>query len=184
MKGAACDTAISYNKQLLLGIAVGSKRYIPSVVLDRSPLDPQKSAPANWATIEGYPVPENLSYSANLRGNDGYMLGDTNWFPGIGKIDGIKQTSNGVPAKFELSQNYPNLFNPTTLINYSLPKSSFISLKVYNILGQEVATLCEGFQKVGSYKADFDASKLASAVYLYRLQSNGFSQTKKMILIK
>jgi len=65
-----------------------------------------------------------------------------------------------------------------------VPKSSFVSLKVYNILGQEVATLYQGFQKAGSYKADFDASRLSSGVYLYRLMSNGFTMTKKMILMK
>ncbi|MHB8580486.1 MAG: T9SS type A sorting domain-containing protein, partial [Ignavibacteriaceae bacterium] len=62
--------------------------------------------------------------------------------------------------------------------------SSFISLKVYNILGQEVATLYTGFQKAGSYKVDFNASKLASGIYLYSLQADGFTKTMKMVLMK
>jgi len=131
-----------------------------------------------------YPVSENLRYSNTTlytAGTDGKPLGDLNWFP---ELMGVEQISSNVPASYSLSQNYPNPFNPTTVINYTVPKSSFVSLKVYNILGQEVATLYQGFQKSGTYKANFDASKLSSGVYLYRLQSNGFNETKKMILMK
>jgi len=140
--------------------------------------------PSDWATTQGYPVPENLRYSAKLEGSDGYVAGDTNWFAGSAKITGIKQVSNEIPSKFELNQNYPNPFNPSTNIKYSVPQSGFVSLKVYNILGQEVATLFAGFQKAGSYDFNFDASKLSSGVYLYRLQSNGFNKTMKMLLLK
>ncbi len=94
------------------------------------------------------------------------------------------ETNPFQPNKFELAQNYPNPFNPSTTINYTIPKSSFVSLKVYNILGQVVATLYQGYQKAGSYKFNFDASGLSSGVYLYQLQSDGFVQTKKMILMK
>jgi len=147
---------------------------------------------SNWATTQGYPVPENLAYSNTAMqsaGSDGFALGDLNWYPNQlklydGQLNGIKEIPNVIPTNFILSQNYPNPFNPTTIINYSVPKSSFVSLKVYNVLGQEVATLYEGFQKAGYYKSEFNATKLASGVYLYRLQSNGFSVTKKMILMK
>ncbi len=142
------------------------------------------SVSTNWAETQGYPIPENLKYSnAALltAGTDGKPLGDLNWFS---QLTGVAQVSNNIPEAFSLSQNYPNPFNPTTIIEYTVPKSSFVSLKVYNILGQEVATLYRGFQKAGSYKADFDASKLSSGVYLYNLQSNGFTLTKKMVLMK
>jgi hypothetical protein len=99
------------------------------------------------------------------------------------RVISIKESSK-LSESFSLSQNYPNPFNPTTNINYTVPTSGFVSLKIYNILGQEVTTLFEGFQKVGLYKVDFDASKLVSGIYLYRLQTNGFTQTKKMILMK
>ena len=89
-----------------------------------------------------------------------------------------------IPNEYALKQNYPNPFNPTTVIQYSIPQSGYVSLKIYNILGQEVTTLYNGFQKAGSYKADFDASKLSSGVYLYKLQSIGFSKTMKMIFMK
>jgi len=89
-----------------------------------------------------------------------------------------------LPGTYALSQNYPNPFNPSTEINYAIPKSGFVSLKIYNILGQEVTTLVSGNQKAGNYRVSFDASKLASGVYLYRLQAGDFTSVKKMILMK
>jgi hypothetical protein len=100
-------------------------------------------------------------------------------------VTGVKQVSNSnIPAEYTLSQNYPNPFNPTTNIDFSIPKSGYVSLKVYNTLGQEVATLFQGFQKAGFFKAEFNASKLASGVYLYRLESGNISIAKKLILMK
>lgn len=155
---------------------------------NESPLDiyllQGNAVPNNWSTMQGYPVPENLKYSNSTlytAGTDGQPLGDLNWFV---NITGIKKIPNATPAEFKLSQNYPNPFNPATNIEYSITKSGFVSLRVYNILGQVVETLQKGFQKAGSYKVDFNASKLASGVYLYRLQTNGYTKTKKMILMK
>ena len=153
------------------------------VQLASDPLNLYADVPDNWESTKGHPVPENLRYTNTAlyhAGTDNLPLGDLNWFP---DITGVKQIET-IPSKFELSQNYPNPFNPTTDIKYSITKSGFISLKVFNILGQEVATLYQGFQKAGSYDFSFDASKLASGVYLYRLQSDGLSITKKMILMK
>lgn len=139
------------------------------------------NVPSNWQEISGYPVPENLKYTADLNGDDGLPLGDLNWFKGT---VGVKEISNSVPEKFDLSQNYPNPFNPATEIQYSIPKSGFVTLKVYNLLGQEVATLVNQEQNPGSYIVDFDASKLASGVYMYSIKSGNFSLTKKMVLMK
>ncbi len=102
------------------------------------------------------------------------------------QITAIRQNPNAikVPTSFELSQNYPNPFNPTTQINYSVPRNSFVTLKVYNVLGQEVATLFSGMQKAGNYIATFEAGRYASGVYFYRLQSGSFSSVKKMMLMK
>lgn len=97
---------------------------------------------------------------------------------------GVKRISNEVPASFSLTQNYPNPFNPTTQINYSIPKSSFVTLKIYNVLGQEVATIFAGQQRAGNFVATFDASRLASGVYFYRLHAGSFSSVKKMVLMK
>lgn len=91
---------------------------------------------------------------------------------------------NNIPKTYTLSQNYPNPFNPTTNIVYTVPKSGLVTLKIYNILGQEVTTLFQGFQNTGKYVASFDASKLASGVYIYRLQADNTLLTKKMMLLK
>lgn len=168
--GTAVDSCLRFVNLIWTAQAVGSFRW------GQLPADPYSPT---------YPVPENLRYSNTAlytAGTDGKALGDLNWFPE--QITGVLQSHNPIPAKFDLSQNYPNPFNPTTNINYSIPKSTFVSLKIYNILGQEVATLYQGFQKAGSYTANFDASKLTSGVYLYRLQTNAFSETRKMILMK
>ncbi len=97
---------------------------------------------------------------------------------------GITNNQTGVPSNYLLSQNYPNPFNPTTKINFSLPKSGAVSLRVYDVLGNEVATIVSGNLNAGSYTIDWNASQYASGVYFYRLQSGNFTQTKKMILVK
>ena len=85
---------------------------------------------------------------------------------------------------FSLSQNYPNPFNPTTNINFNLPVSANVSLKVYNLLGQEVQSLLNEARSAGSYTVKFDARNLASGVYFYRLEAGSFVTQRKMTLIK
>ncbi len=86
--------------------------------------------------------------------------------------------------KFELSQNYPNPFNPATTISFSLPEASNVKLTLYNLLGQEIETLIDGFKESGTHSFSFNASQLNSGVYIYKLETNGFTQTRKMTLIK
>jgi hypothetical protein len=88
------------------------------------------------------------------------------------------------PNDFVLEQNYPNPFNPVTTINYSIPEAGNVEMKVYDILGNEVATLVKEVKAPGNYSAVFDASSFASGVYIYTLRTNNFIQTKKMILMK
>jgi len=90
----------------------------------------------------------------------------------------------GLPTEYELTQNYPNPFNPSTKISWQSPVSSHQTLKVYDVLGNEVATLVNEYKPAGSYEVTFDASSLSSGIYLYKIQSGNFIQTKKMILIK
>ncbi len=97
---------------------------------------------------------------------------------------GIKQVSNNAPKAFSLEQNYPNPFNPATNIQYSVPKSGYVTLKVYNELGNEVETLYNGNQNAGIYNVTFNAAKLASGIYYYQLRSGNLISTKKMILLK
>jgi len=85
---------------------------------------------------------------------------------------------------FVLYQNYPNPFNPTTLIKYSLPEQQFVSLKIFDILGKEVATLVNENKPAGNYEVNFDAGNLSSGVYFYQLRASGFTETKKMLLMK
>jgi hypothetical protein len=89
-----------------------------------------------------------------------------------------------IPTAFALEQNYPNPFNPTTVIRYQLPVNSLVSLKVYNLLGQEIATLAAGMQDAGYKSVEFDASNLPSSIYTYRIIAGTFSDVKKMIVIK
>jgi hypothetical protein len=88
------------------------------------------------------------------------------------------------PAEFQLYQNYPNPFNPSTTIKFQIPQSSFVTLKIFDLLGREVATLVNEEMKPGSYERQFGGTWLASGVYLYRLQEGSFSQTKKLLLLR
>jgi len=88
------------------------------------------------------------------------------------------------PSYYELKQNFPNPFNPVTVISYRLPSSDFVKLKVYDLNGQEVATLVNEKQKTGIYHIQFDGTKLASGLYIYRLETENYSASKKIILIR
>ncbi|MBK7229775.1 MAG: T9SS type A sorting domain-containing protein [Ignavibacteriales bacterium] len=109
---------------------------------------------------------------------DGTVYGDTT----LTDIDGCIELL--LPTHFVLEQNYPNPFNPSTKINWQSPVAGIQSIRVYDVLGNEVATLVNEFRNAGIYEVDFDASKLSSGVYFYQLKSGEFIQTKKMILIK
>jgi Secretion system C-terminal sorting domain len=154
-----------------------------------------------------WPVSENLRYTnATLRtaGMGGFPLGDlyhwdkaqynawkaqeasenatiTNWL-----TNGVTAVGEDdvVPTSFELRQNYPNPFNPTTQISYSLPEKGHVTLKVYDVLGMEVATLVSGVREAGTYNATFDATRVSSGIYFYRLEAGSVSITKKMIFMK
>ncbi len=89
-----------------------------------------------------------------------------------------------IVTEFNLSQNYPNPFNPTTTISFSIPSDEFVSLKVYDILGNEITSLVNEHKSMGRYNAQFDASNLSSGIYLYQLQAGSFREIKKMMLIK
>jgi hypothetical protein len=158
-----------------------------------------------------WPISEDLSYSNSTlqkAGTDGFPVGDLyHWFPaeysswkaqsatentkiqswlntGVSPFTvGIK-TLQGVPKTYDLAQNYPNPFNPVTTINYSIPMTGHVSLKVYNTLGEEVASLFDGIQQPGNYSATFDGTNLASGVYFYKLQVGTTSLVKKLVLMK
>ena len=110
--------------------------------------------------------------------------GLTYWTDQTEVIVGVEDELNEVPTDFVLAQNYPNPFNPVTTIKYQIPHRSNVSLKIYDLLGNEVADLVNEEQEVGFYDAEFNAATLSSGIYFYRLQAGDFIQTKKMILLK
>ena len=118
---------------------------------------------------------ENRSYTYRLKQID---------------FDGSYEYSNEVnvdvelPLEYTLEQNYPNPFNPNTTINYSIPEDGFVKLAVYNLLGEEVATLVNSFQKADRYDVSFNASGLSSGVYLYKIEATNFSASKKLVLLR
>ena len=118
----------------------------------------------------------------------GYCSGDNNTVlkttDGGGAPIGITPISTEVPKDFLLEQNYPNPFNPVTNINFSIPKAGFTSIRIYDITGRLVQTLFETQLAAGSYKADWNASQMPSGIYIYRIESGSFTQSRKMILVK
>ena len=97
---------------------------------------------------------------------------------------GIQNISNEIPNRYSLEQNYPNPFNPATNIQFNILKAGIVKLVIYDVLGKEVAQLVSGKYNPGTYKVDFDASSLSSGVYIYKIEAEGFTDFKKMILIK
>jgi hypothetical protein len=89
-----------------------------------------------------------------------------------------------VPLEYALEQNYPNPFNPSTTIKYSIPEDGFVKLAIYNMLGEEVATVVNNVQKAGRYEINFNASNLSSGVYVYRIETVNFTASKKLMLMK
>jgi hypothetical protein len=92
--------------------------------------------------------------------------------------------SSGLPGRWHLFQNYPNPFNPSTTIRFLIPRSAEVSLKIFNLLGEEVATLISGHRDAGTHSVQWDAAGLPSGVYFYRLQAGEFVETRKLVLLR
>jgi len=95
----------------------------------------------------------------------------------------VNEGSNN-PETYSLEQNYPNPFNPSTSIQFRIPENSFVTLKIYNVLGKEITTLVNEKLNTGKYEIEWNASEYPSGVYFYQLKTNDFAETKKMILVK
>lgn len=163
---------------------------------------PDKYLHSDWL------IPVDLSYSDTdllTGGINGFPIGDLNWFPTqkaawlaqrTAEYESIDDALNAgmlvtavreplnLPAEFQLQQNYPNPFNPSTAISYQLSAVSDVALKVYDVLGREVATLVNEKQYAGTHLVHFEDSSLASGGYFYRLTVNGYKATKKMVLMR
>lgn len=129
------------------------------------------------SSCSGEPPP--CSGFSDLKGCviDGIVYGDTT-------LTNVRQLSSNVPENFSLSQNFPNPFNPKTIINYELQITDHVVLKVFDVNGKEVATLVNEKQSAGSYDVEFDGSFLASGVYFYRIEAGEFTEMKRMIILK
>lgn len=130
-------------------------------------------------------TPDSLLLQLELIGNDvsnigSYALVDQLSLTGATNVEQI----SGLPQNFNLSQNYPNPFNPSTKIEYSIPEASFVQLKVFDILGNEVATLVSEEQSAGTYRTDFSGTNLSSGMYIAKLQAANYTKTIKMTLMK
>ncbi|MCI0448415.1 MAG: T9SS type A sorting domain-containing protein [Chlorobi bacterium] len=125
----------------------------------------------------------HVAWSADVDGTEIYYKRNP-----TGNPVGITSINSEIPGEFSLEQNYPNPFNPKTIINFQLPSSNsgsnYVTLKIYDMTGREVSTLVNQQLNAGSYSVDFDGSGLSSGVYFYRLHAGGFSDVKKMNLVK
>lgn len=133
------------------------------------------NSPKEYSFIDALVVSSPLSYRLKQLDTDGGF----EYFPNVFGI-----TVSVALAKTVLFQNHPNPFNPSTIIRYEIQDTRFVSLKVYNLLGENVATLVNNEQNAGSYEMTFNGSKLASGFYFYRFETVGYTQTMKMLLIK
>ncbi len=151
----------------------------------------RKSSNGDFVTIafvEGHGTtqkPQSYSYTdKNVEyGRYSYRLKQVD-YNGIFSYSDAVEVDARIPAKFGLSQNYPNPFNPSTTINYEVAKETNVSLKVYDAIGNEVATLVNETKAPGTYEVIFDASNLTNGVYFYKMQAGNFTATKKLVLIK
>lgn len=146
--------------------------------------------PVKWHGVENYlaftwPLDYDLGYTnttLQTASTDGLPVGSLQWFPEI--FADVDDHQPATPVHFTLEQNYPNPFNPTTSITFSLSQKAHVELRVFNLLGAEVATLVNDNRVAGRYEMTFDASELSSGVYFYSLQAGDQAFTRKMMLVK
>ncbi|MGD8778459.1 MAG: T9SS type A sorting domain-containing protein [Ignavibacteria bacterium] len=191
------DPSLSNAPDLMLGMmdyyvnVAGKLKDTPNDYWDPATQDMDRRVISYY--INDFDVSYSTSSTAYTGAEDGFPAGDLNWFPDrkddwitdVEDIDG----ENALPTEYTLSQNYPNPFNPSTVIEFSNPKSSIVQITIYNVLGQKVRTLVNEFINAGHHKVDWNGrddygKQLSSGVYLDRLNSRDFQVTKKMMLLK
>ncbi len=183
-----------YNQNAIL-CDVGKEEYLTAIskfdnIIQQNP----NSEEAVYAEIDIITTALNLDTTNSQlgkMGNGKYLVKGTSDF--LSKLNGILQSKFGInseekeqiiPKEYSLHQNYPNPFNPTTIIKYDLSNDGLVQLEIFDILGRKIATLVDDYKTAGSYEQGFNASSLASGVYVYKLQASDFVSSKKMILLK
>jgi photosystem II stability/assembly factor-like uncharacterized protein len=177
--------SIGLNDKYIQGLAVYENKVIAGVYGEGFYITTDDGT--NWyPRNEGLDsIPDNITDIVIKNGVVFSSFDDASiWKRSLSDITEIKENSVEIPTIFSLSQNYPNPFNPKTVISWQLPISSHVSLKVYDVIGNEVAVLVNEFKSTGTYKVEFDGSRLASGVYFYRLQAGNFNSVKKLVLMK
>jgi hypothetical protein len=124
----------------------------------------------------------NTDFCADSIGGNGVLIGNGTFCGNPTSIE--SENVSTLPTDFALGQNYPNPFNPSTKISWQSPVSSHTTLKLYDVLGNEVATVVNEYKPAGTYEVEFDATNLISGIYFYRMEVKEFIQTKKLILLK
>jgi hypothetical protein len=150
------------------------------------------SNPVKWHNVADYlaftwPLDYDLGYTnttLKTAGTDGKPVGSLQWWPGIEYVADVNTSVTAKLVDFELEQNYPNPFNPTTSITFTLNKKSQVELKVFNVLGSEIATIVNETKAAGKHSVSFDAKDLSSGVYFYQLKTGDQTITRKMMLMK
>lgn len=174
LKWNSVFNAVSYklqvatSNQFTAGTIVFEQSGITDTVKQMSGL--QQSVRHYWRVAAQTPAYEGIAYSPF-------------WNFMTGTSAGVESDEN-IPSEYSLEQNYPNPFNPSTVIGFGIPKEGMVTLKIYDILGQEVAELVKGHKSAGKYSVEFNSGALSSGMYIYKLTSGTFSETRKMILMK
>jgi hypothetical protein len=149
----------------------------------------------SWTLMNGTGLPSTYSSNAfSLVGTKMFMTGLDNsvplhstthvWKRDIGEITGVHEIPARIPDRFSLQQNYPNPFNPTTHFQFSIAGEQLVGLKVFDVLGREVATVVNEVKQPGRYEVEWNASGIPSGMYFYRLQAGKLSDVRKLLLMK
>ena len=167
------DSATSYRLQL------SRNSDFNSTILDTSGIESTIFTVSN-------PLNENTNYHWRIMGISDNEENNSDWSNEYVFTTGVRTSieNNSLPNNYYLFQNFPNPFNPSTEIQYALPEASFVTLEVFNSLGQKVTQLVNNYKSAGYYNETFDASSLSSGVYLYKLTTASYTKTNKMLLIK
>jgi hypothetical protein len=171
-KPSTCDSIFIFDAE--------ANSWLPTVLTGRG-----NNASSNyWEAVDAFVTGSN---KGKILISGGSL--DSTAIPGLItiQVDPCSVTNIGnleTPASYSLSQNFPNPFNPVTKISFALPKSGLVTMKVYDILGKEVATLVNEIKNAGSYTVDFNGSSLSSGMYFYKISVDGFNDVKKMMLLK